>query len=81
MRELSIFAAAREAPSRDCLVASGRPWTFAEIAGRVASAIAALKGPGVTSGAVLGEYLFEDPHGTLTSGFIAGHSRRKDWPN
>lgn len=49
MRELSIFAAAREAPSRDCLVASGRPWTFAEIAGRVASAIAALKGPGVTS--------------------------------
>lgn len=48
MRELSILAAAREAPSGDCLIVNGRAWTFAEIAGRVTAAIATLQGLGVT---------------------------------
>ena len=50
MRELSIFAAASDAPSRDCLVANGRSWSFSEIAARVSSAIEALGSCGVTSG-------------------------------
>jgi O-succinylbenzoic acid--CoA ligase len=50
MRELSIFAAAREAPSRDCLVADGRTWSFSEVAGRVATAVDALASQGVQSG-------------------------------
>jgi O-succinylbenzoic acid--CoA ligase len=50
MGELSVFAAAHEEPLRDCLIADGHAWTFAEVAGRVASAIAALRELGVTSG-------------------------------
>jgi len=50
MRELSIFAAASEAPSRDCLVENGRAWSFAEVAARVSGAIEVLRAHGVTSG-------------------------------
>ena len=50
MNELSIFAAAHEEPSRPCLIADGRAWSFAEVAGRVGSAVAALRELGVTSG-------------------------------
>jgi O-succinylbenzoic acid--CoA ligase len=50
MRELSIMAAAREAPSRDCLVAEGRVWSYADVAARVASAIEELLARGLRSG-------------------------------
>jgi O-succinylbenzoic acid--CoA ligase len=50
MRELSIFAAASEAPSRECLVANGRAWSFAEVAARVSGAIDVLRSRGVASG-------------------------------
>ena len=50
MHELSIFAAASEAPSRDCLVADARAWSFGEMAGRAAAAIDALKDEGVEPG-------------------------------
>ncbi len=50
MRELSIFAAAREAPSRDCLVAAGRTWSYSEVALRVAAAVDELAVRGVKPG-------------------------------
>ncbi len=50
MGELSIFAAARETPTGSCLIANDRMWSFAEIAGRTASAIAILRALGVRSG-------------------------------
>jgi O-succinylbenzoic acid--CoA ligase len=50
MHELSIIAAAREAPSRDCLVAEGRAWSFEDIAARTAAAIDALEGDGAAPG-------------------------------
>ena len=50
MNELSILAAAREAPRRDCLVANGRVLSYGEIAERVCAAIAALRARGVRSG-------------------------------
>lgn len=50
MRELSILAAAVEAPSNDCLVADGRVWSFAEVGARVGAAIDALRAQGAQSG-------------------------------
>jgi len=50
MLELSIFAAARDAPSRDCLRADGHAWSFADVASRVGAAIDALLARGVKSG-------------------------------
>ena len=50
MTELSIFAAAREAPSRECLVEKGRARTFAEMAARTAAAIEVLRAAGVREG-------------------------------
>lgn len=50
MRELSIFAAAREAPSRDCIVVDGHAWSFSDVAVRVGAAIGELIAQGVKSG-------------------------------
>ena len=50
MNELSILAAAREAPRRDCLITQGRAWSYAEVADRVWAAIAALRARGVARG-------------------------------
>lgn len=50
MTELSLLAAASDAPARDCLVAEGRSWSFQEIAQRVWAAIEALAAAGVSSG-------------------------------
>ncbi|MDH3623096.1 MAG: AMP-binding protein [Myxococcales bacterium] len=43
MRELSVLHAAREHPTRDCLVVEGRVWSYAEVADRVRQAIAILR--------------------------------------
>ena len=48
MRELSILEAAREYPSRDCLVVEGRAWSYAEVADRVRRAIVDLGRHGVS---------------------------------
>jgi O-succinylbenzoic acid--CoA ligase len=50
MRELSIVAAAREEPSRDCLIEAGRVWSYDEVAVRVRSAIHALRERGIEEG-------------------------------
>jgi len=50
MNELSVLAAATEAPTRDCLVAQGRAWSFAEVAGRVCVAMADLQARDVEAG-------------------------------
>ncbi|MGB5312689.1 MAG: AMP-binding protein, partial [Polyangiales bacterium] len=50
MLELGIFAAAREAPTRDCLLADGHAWSFADVANRVGASIEALLDRGVKSG-------------------------------
>lgn len=50
MHELSILTAAREQPSRDCLVEAGRVWSYSEVAARVRSAISALRVRGVEAG-------------------------------
>jgi O-succinylbenzoic acid--CoA ligase len=49
MHELSMFAAAAEDPARDCLIVSDRVWSYGEVAGRVASAVGALRQQGVRS--------------------------------
>jgi O-succinylbenzoic acid--CoA ligase len=50
MNELSLLAAAREAPDRDCLIGDDRAWSYADVAARVRSALGALRtrdiGPG-----------------------------------
>jgi len=50
MRELSIFAAAEEAPTAPCLVDEGRTWSFSEMAARASSAIEILNARGVEAG-------------------------------
>lgn len=50
MRELSILAAAREEPSRDCLIEAGRVWSYEEVAARARAAIAVLRANGVEAG-------------------------------
>lgn len=50
MDELSISAAAAEAPSADCLVVDGNTWTFSALSERVGSAIQALRAAGVEDG-------------------------------
>ncbi len=50
MRELSVLEAAREHPTRDCLVIDGRVWSYAEVADRVRQAIAFLEHQRVKSG-------------------------------
>ena len=50
MHELSVLAAAIEDPGRDCLVAGGRVWSYAEVAARVRTAMASLGARGVKRG-------------------------------
>ncbi len=50
MDELSICAAAAEAPSADCLVVDGETWSFSRVAGRVGAAIQALQAAGIERG-------------------------------
>ena len=50
MRELSLLAAAREVPDRDCLITNDQVWSYAEVAGRVHAAIASLRNRGVATG-------------------------------
>lgn len=50
MTELSLLAAAAEAPTRDCLIADGKTWSYGEVAARVRAALARLASQGVTSG-------------------------------
>ncbi len=47
MHELSVLAAAREAPSGECLIADGRVWSYADVAKRVRTALASLRDRGV----------------------------------
>ena len=51
MRELSILTAANEAPARDCLIADGRVWSYADVAARVHTALASLRAQGIKPGA------------------------------
>jgi len=50
MVELSVLAAANEAPEGDCLIADGKVWTYADVAARVRTAIAALRDQGIGRG-------------------------------
>ena len=50
MPELSLLAAAQEAPERDCLIANGRVWSYAAVATRVRTALASLRLQGVAPG-------------------------------
>jgi O-succinylbenzoic acid--CoA ligase len=50
MRELSLLAAADEAPARDCLIADGRVWSYADVAARVRAALGALRARGIERG-------------------------------
>ena len=50
MHELSLLAAAKEAPSRDCLIVEGQAWSYAEMAARVRVAIASLRDQGTRPG-------------------------------
>ncbi len=50
MHELSLLAAAIEDPGRDCLIAGGRVWSYAEVAARVRTAMASLADGGVKRG-------------------------------
>lgn len=50
MHELSVFAAAEEVPSAECLIDHGRALSFAEVAGRTAAAVEALRALGVEAG-------------------------------
>ena len=50
MTELSLLAAAREDPGRDCLIADGRAWSYADVAIRVQRAVASLGARGVKPG-------------------------------
>lgn len=50
MHELSLLAAAIEDPGRDCLIAGGRVWSYADVAKRVRTAMASLADRGVNPG-------------------------------
>ncbi|MDH3729182.1 MAG: AMP-binding protein [Myxococcales bacterium] len=50
MRELSVLEAAREHPTRDCLMVDGRRWSYAEVADRVRQAMTLLDDRGVRLG-------------------------------
>ena len=50
MCELSVLAAAAEAPGRDCIVIDGVALSYSEVADRVRAAIAALRGGGIAGG-------------------------------
>jgi O-succinylbenzoic acid--CoA ligase len=50
MRELSIFAAADEAPNRDCVVDGQRTYSFMDVAGLVAGELERLHGLGIAEG-------------------------------
>lgn len=43
MHELSLLAAAKEVPRRDCLIANDRAWSYAQVATRVRMALALLR--------------------------------------
>lgn len=50
MHELSVLAAAIEDPGRDCLIAGGRVWSYADVATRVRTVMTALADRGVKPG-------------------------------
>lgn len=50
MHELSVLAAADEAPTRECLIAHGRVLTYADVAARVRSALSVLRAQNVACG-------------------------------
>ncbi|HET6416079.1 MAG TPA: class I adenylate-forming enzyme family protein [Polyangiales bacterium] len=50
MDELSLLAAANEAPHRDCLVVNGTIWSYGDLADRVCAALSALIARGVAPG-------------------------------
>jgi len=50
MHELSVLAAADEAPARDCLILNDEIWSYGDIAARVRPALASLRARGVESG-------------------------------
>ena len=50
MHELSVLAAANEAPTRDCLITDDRVWSYADIAIRVRTALGSLRAQGVELG-------------------------------
>lgn len=50
MHELSLLAAAMEQPGRDCLIADGQAWSYADLATRVRVAMASLADRGVKPG-------------------------------
>lgn len=50
MVELSLLAAANEDPRRDCLIADGQAWSYADVATRVRTAVASLGACGVKTG-------------------------------
>jgi O-succinylbenzoic acid--CoA ligase len=50
MHELSLLAAAVGDPGRDCLIAGGRVWSYADVAARVRTAMASLAECGVKRG-------------------------------
>jgi O-succinylbenzoic acid--CoA ligase len=50
MHELSILAAADDAPARDCLILNDEIWSYGDIAARVRNALRSLRARGVKSG-------------------------------
>ena len=50
MHELSVLAAANEAPTRDCVIANDRVWSYADMATRVRTALGSLRAQGVQLG-------------------------------
>jgi len=50
MHELSILAAADDAPARDCLILNDEIWSYGDIAARVRNALSSLGARGVKSG-------------------------------
>jgi O-succinylbenzoic acid--CoA ligase len=50
MHELSILAAAREAPEAECLIGEDRVWSYADVARRVRPAMDALRARGIVGG-------------------------------
>jgi len=50
MHELSLLAAAGEDPTRDCLIADDRVWSYGDVASRVRAAVAYLEAQGVKPG-------------------------------
>ncbi len=50
MHELSVLAAANEAPTRDCVIANDRVWSYADMATGVRTALGSLRAQGVELG-------------------------------